>query len=67
MNEASFSIFVVEDDEWYRKLLVYTLELNPDFKVKAFEDGKSLLAALMRECRKVPATVPAQLSRQWRK
>jgi two-component system, NtrC family, response regulator AtoC len=46
MNEASFSIFVVEDDEWYRKLLVYTLELNPDFKVKAFENGESLLAAL---------------------
>lgn len=46
MNEASFSIFVVEDDEWYRKLLVYTLELNPDFKVKSFENGESLLAAL---------------------
>jgi two-component system response regulator AtoC len=46
MNESPFSIFVVEDDEWYRKLLVYTLELNPDFKVRAFEDGKSLLAAL---------------------
>lgn len=46
MNEASFTIFVVEDDEWYRKLLVYTLELNPDYKVVAFEDGKSLLAHL---------------------
>lgn len=51
MNEAPFSIFVVEDDEWYRKLLVYTLELNPDFKVKAFEDGKSLLAALKEKPR----------------
>jgi two-component system response regulator AtoC len=46
MNEASFSIFVVEDDEWYRKLLVYTLELNPDFRVRAFENGQSLLDAL---------------------
>ena len=46
MNEASFTIFVVEDDEWYRKLLVYTLELNPDYKVMSFEDGKSLQAAL---------------------
>lgn len=46
MNEASFSIFVVEDDEWYRKLLVYTLELNPDFKVSAFENGQALLDAL---------------------
>lgn len=46
MSNSPVSIFVVEDDEWYRKLLVYTLELNPDHQVKAFEDGKSLLAAL---------------------
>ncbi|RKQ50679.1 DNA-binding NtrC family response regulator [Roseivirga pacifica] len=46
MSENAFSIYVVEDDEWYRKLLVYTLELNPDFAVKAFEDGESLLAAV---------------------
>ncbi len=46
MNTASFTIFVVEDDEWYRKLLVYTLELNPDYRVVAFEDGKSLMDAL---------------------
>ena len=38
MNTASFTIFVVEDDEWYRKLLVYTLELNPDYRVVAFEN-----------------------------
>ncbi|MHA7099584.1 sigma-54-dependent transcriptional regulator [Roseivirga pacifica] len=46
MSENAFSIYVVEDDEWYRKLLVYTLELNPDFAVKAFADGESLLAAV---------------------
>ena len=46
MSENAFSIYVVEDDEWYRKLLVYTLELNPDFAVKAFEDGESLLATV---------------------
>ncbi|MEQ9006725.1 MAG: response regulator [Ekhidna sp.] len=46
MSEQSFKIFVVEDDEWYRKLLVHTLSLNPDHHVKAFEDGASMLAAL---------------------
>lgn len=45
MSQA-ISIFVVEDDEWYRKLLTYTLELNPDHKVTAFEDGKTLLQNL---------------------
>lgn len=49
MNSSSYSIFVVDDDDWYRKLLVYTLELNPDFKVQAFEDGNSLLEAVKKE------------------
>ena len=49
MTTNSYSIFVVDDDDWYRKLLVYTLELNPDFKVKAFEDGASLLEGVKEE------------------
>lgn len=49
MSSNSFSIFVVDDDDWYRKLLVYTLELNPDFKVRAFEDGASLIAGIEEE------------------
>ena len=49
MNSSSYSIYVVDDDDWYRKLLVYTLELNPDFKVTAFEDGTSLLKAVKKE------------------
>ncbi|MEQ6166912.1 MULTISPECIES: sigma-54 dependent transcriptional regulator [unclassified Ekhidna] len=46
MSDQSFKIFVVEDDDWYRKLLVHTLELNPDHSVKPFADGESMLKAL---------------------
>lgn len=46
MDNQSFKIFVVEDDDWYRKLLVHTLELNPDHSVKAFADGESMLKEL---------------------
>lgn len=46
MSDKGFLIFVVEDDEWYRKLLVHTLCLNPDYTVKAFEDGKTMLKHL---------------------
>lgn len=44
-NKA-FTIFVAEDNEWYNKLLVYNLSLNPDFNVKSFFNGKDLIAAL---------------------
>ena len=53
MSDNAFSIYVVEDDEWYRKLLVYTLELNPDFAVSAFEDGESLIAAVKEKAPEV--------------
>lgn len=46
MSGQSFKIFVVEDDEWYRKLLVHTLGLNPDHSIQAFPDGESMLNAL---------------------
>lgn len=45
-DEAKFRIFVVEDDEWFRELLVYHLELNPDHEVRAFGTGKALLKEL---------------------
>lgn len=35
-NEKQFTIFVAEDDEWYNKLLVYNLSLNPDYVVKTY-------------------------------
>lgn len=38
-----FTIFVVEDNEWYNKMLVYHLSLNPDFIVKAFFNGDEVM------------------------
>ena len=43
---TNLKIYVVEDDEWYRKLLVHTLSLNPDHEVLSFENGADCLAAL---------------------
>ncbi|MEO0899152.1 MAG: sigma-54 dependent transcriptional regulator [Bacteroidota bacterium] len=41
-------IFVVEDDDWYRELLAYHLETDPDHEVLKFPDAKSVLAELHR-------------------
>ncbi len=46
MNEKPLKIFVVEDNEWYNKLLVYTLSLNPDYEVKSFFNGRDFLNCL---------------------
>lgn len=49
MAEKPFKIFVVEDDEWYSRLLVHTLSLNPDYDIQAFATGKDCLANLHQE------------------
>lgn len=36
-------IFVVEDDDWYAKILLYSLSMNPDYEVIRFSSGKALL------------------------
>jgi len=46
MNEKPLKIFVVEDNEWYNKLLVYTLSLNPDYEVKSFFNARDFLNCL---------------------
>jgi DNA-binding NtrC family response regulator len=46
MSKDAFRIFVVEDNEWFRKLLVHNLGLNPDYEVHAFETGGQCLEAL---------------------
>ena len=46
MSEKPFKIFIVEDSEWYNKLLVHTLSLNPDFEIKSFFNGKDFLNCL---------------------
>ena len=43
MIEKPFKIFVVEDDEWYNKLLVHNLSLNPDYEIESFTNGKDCL------------------------
>lgn len=43
MDNKSFKIFVVEDNEWYSRLLVHNLSLNPDFEVVNFLSGKECL------------------------
>jgi len=46
MTEKPLKIFVVEDSEWYNKILVYTLSLNPDYEVKSFMNGSDFLRSL---------------------
>ncbi len=46
MEQKALKIFVVEDNDWYNRLLVHNLELNPDYEVKSFLDGKSCLMSL---------------------
>ncbi len=46
MKERPFTIFVVEDDDWYRKLLHHNLTLNPDYQVEVFENGEHFLERL---------------------
>jgi two-component system response regulator AtoC len=43
MEEKPFRIFVVEDDEWYNRLLVHNLSLNPDYEIESFTNGKDCL------------------------
>ena len=47
MSEKPFKIFVVEDSEWYNRLLVHTLSLNPDYEIKSFFNGKDFLNSLI--------------------
>jgi two-component system response regulator AtoC len=46
MTEKPFKIFVVEDSEWYNRLLVHTLSLNPDYEIRSFFTGKDFLNSL---------------------
>jgi DNA-binding NtrC family response regulator len=46
MDDKPFKIFVVEDDDWYNRLLVHTLSLNPDYEIQNFFNGKDLLEKL---------------------
>lgn len=43
MSNNSFKIFVIEDDDWYKRLLVHQLSLNPDYDIESFATGKDCL------------------------
>lgn len=45
-SDQDFNIFVVEDNEWYNKLLVHTLSLNPEYTVKSFFSGEGMMKQL---------------------
>lgn len=38
-----FLIYVVEDNEWYNRLLVHSLRLNPDYEVSGFSSAGEVL------------------------
>jgi two-component system, NtrC family, response regulator AtoC len=46
MEPNALKIFVVEDNEWYNRLLVHNLSLNPDYEVVSFMNGKDCLNRL---------------------
>jgi len=46
MKRIPIKIFVLEDDELYRSLLVHFLSLNPDYTVKSYADAASFFKDL---------------------
>ncbi|MEO6304001.1 MAG: response regulator, partial [Bacteroidia bacterium] len=46
MNDKPFTIYVVEDNEWFNKLLVHILSLNPDYQIKTFLTARDFLKCL---------------------
>lgn len=43
MKLQEFTICVIEDNEWFNKLLVHTLSLNPDFTIKSYFTANAFL------------------------
>jgi DNA-binding NtrC family response regulator len=46
MNGSPFKVFVVEDNEWFNRMLVHSISLNPDYQVESYASGKDFLADL---------------------
>jgi len=42
-NRETVRIFIVEDEPMYRKMVKYTMELNPDHEVYVFEKGQDCI------------------------
>ncbi len=49
MEKRPLKIFIVEDNDWYNRLLVHNLSLNPDFEIESYFNGKDCLAHLDRQ------------------
>ncbi|MBN2636291.1 MAG: sigma-54-dependent Fis family transcriptional regulator [Prolixibacteraceae bacterium] len=49
MDNKPFKIFVVEDNEWYNRLLVHHLSLNPDYEIESYNTGKECLNNLHKK------------------
>jgi len=49
MKEKPFKIFIVEDNDWYNRLLVHNLSLNPDYEIESFYNGKDCLDNLHKD------------------
>ena len=45
----NFKVFIVEDDDWYLKMLTYHVELNPENTVEGFLSGAEVLKNLHRK------------------
>lgn len=45
-SESALKIFVVEDDEWYNRLLVHNLSLNPDYEVESYINATDCISNL---------------------
>ncbi len=43
MNEQPLKVFIVEDNDWYNRLLVHNLSLNPDYQIESFFTGRECL------------------------
>jgi two-component system response regulator AtoC len=48
MSGNPFLIFVVEDNDWYNRLIVHCFESNPEFQVESFETGEAMLKQIGR-------------------
>ena len=46
MTQEPISIFIVEDDAVYSKVLAHFLSLNPDFRLRKFDSAKDFLKAV---------------------
>jgi two-component system response regulator AtoC len=48
MAVQPFHVYIVEDNDWYNKLLVHSVSLNPDIDVTSFTNGTDFLKSLSK-------------------